>query len=189
MVEGASIFYIKRYTIRDGDHGDITVAARTVKKYKHLGDVVRTALHCLGGFLLIWWVVAEAHAQGTYDVIDLGTLGGTQSSAAGINESGQVAGSSGSADNSVRAFLWTDTNSNGQSDPGEMIDLGTLGGPNSTAQGINESGQVVRASGLASGSIILAGQGPLTQQDPAGRQPLPAMTQVTPGAEGGGHEG
>jgi probable HAF family extracellular repeat protein len=42
-----------------------------------------------------------------------------------------------------RAFYWQDSNGNGQSDPGEMINLGTLGGAQSTSGAINNSGQVV----------------------------------------------
>ena len=58
-------------------------------------------------------------------MIDLGTLGGTISSARGINDSGQVAGFSNDASGKTRAFLWTDRTG--------MTDLGTLGGPLSLA--------------------------------------------------------
>src|SRR5262245_33034613 len=54
-------------------------------------------------------------------VTDLGTLGGTESSAWGINGLGQVTGWSYTADNGPpRAFLWTPTTPNGAS--GTMID-------------------------------------------------------------------
>jgi len=67
---------------------------------------------------------------------DLGTLGGTHSSASGINNSGQVVGWSYIPSSWLvsRAFLWTD---------GVMHDLGTLGGGYSSASDINNSGQVV----------------------------------------------
>jgi probable HAF family extracellular repeat protein len=60
-----------------------------------------------------------------YTVTDLGTLGGTFSLGAGINNRGSVTGFSAlPGDTAVHAFLWQ---------KGVMTDLGTLGGPNSTA--------------------------------------------------------
>ncbi len=63
-------------------------------------------------------------------IVDLGTLGGSGSSAMAINNSGQIAGSAGTASGSS-AFLWQN---------GHMTSLGTLGG---TACAINDSGQIV----------------------------------------------
>lgn len=57
-----------------------------------------------------------------YTVTDLGTLGGTFSTAQGISEEGKVAGwSLLPGDQTQHSFLWVE---------GSMIDLGTLGGPN-----------------------------------------------------------
>ncbi len=83
-------------------------------------------------------VAASAQVQ-NYTAIDLGTLpGGYYSYAYGINNSGQVVGSSTTASGDQHAFLYSG---------GTMIDLGTLpGGSNSYAAGINNSGQVVGSS-------------------------------------------
>jgi probable HAF family extracellular repeat protein len=71
----------------------------------------------------------------TYNVTDLGTLGGSWSGASSINESGQIAGSSSpTASGDSHAFLYSG---------GTMRDLGTLSGTSSYAYGINNSGQVV----------------------------------------------
>lgn len=81
-------------------------------------------------------------------VIDLGTLGGANSAGNnyGLNDSGQVVGasetttpdpSSATGTPEYHAFLWQ---------RGTMTDLGTLGGPDSNAWGINNVGQVVGGS-------------------------------------------
>ncbi len=78
-------------------------------------------------------------------IIDLGTLGGNESSAFSVNSRGQVVGV---AVNTIpdpfsflatqlRAFLWQN---------GSMQDLGTLGGPEGWALFINERGQVAGLS-------------------------------------------
>jgi probable HAF family extracellular repeat protein len=65
---------------------------------------------------------------------DLGTLGGTSSTAWAINDSGWVAGDASSAgDHAYHAFLYRS---------GAMQDLGTLGGTNSSARAINSDGWV-----------------------------------------------
>jgi probable HAF family extracellular repeat protein len=76
-------------------------------------------------------VTADVHP--TYQVTDLGTLGGTDSVARAINDSGQVTGYAATADGAHHAFLW-----NGSA----MQDLGTLGGTDSFGYAINAKGQV-----------------------------------------------
>ncbi|HST79825.1 MAG TPA: HAF repeat/PEP-CTERM domain-containing protein [Verrucomicrobiae bacterium] len=68
-----------------------------------------------------------------YSVTDLGSLGGGISSGSGINNAGQVTGSSWPLSSSSHAFLYSN---------GQMSDLGTLGGSFSVGEAINDAGQV-----------------------------------------------
>jgi len=73
----------------------------------------------------------------------LGTLGGPSSSAARINDQGQVIGGSLTRKPARgHAFIWQD---------GKMTDLGTLGGRRSGARALNNRGQVVGSSTTTSG--------------------------------------
>ena len=88
----------------------------------------------------------SAMAYADWSIIGLGTLGGASSEASGINDSGQVVGSSVTASGYTHAFI---TGPNGIG----MTDLGTLGRNYSRASGINDSGQVVGDSVTAKGYI------------------------------------
>lgn len=89
-------------------------------------------------------------------MLDLGTLGGPQSNANGINRGRVeevsasddrppviVVGASDTRSGAFHAFIWTAG--------GGMRDLGTLGGMNSEALGVNDAGQVVGDAQVASG--------------------------------------
>jgi probable HAF family extracellular repeat protein len=67
-------------------------------------------------------------------VTDLGTLGGSYSSATAINDHGVIVGNSTTPDGVLHAFLWRD---------GRMTDLGVPGGGDVIAEDVNNRGQVV----------------------------------------------
>src|SRR5215203_4285208 len=78
-----------------------------------------------------------------YKVQDLGTLGGTYSTAYGINDSGKVVGYSRTNDGYEHAFLY---DSDSTDSTNGIKELGSLGGGTSYARAINDSGQVVGSS-------------------------------------------
>lgn len=77
-----------------------------------------------------------------FTVIDLGDYDGATWAAWGINDAGQVIGSS-PLGTLQRAYRWQD---------GTIIDLGTLGGAMSSAHAINDAGQVVGITQTTSGA-------------------------------------
>ncbi len=89
-------------------------------------------------------MLASASVCADYVPTYLGTLGGDESWALGVNKSGAVVGCSTDSNGRLRAFLWTVE--------GGMVDLGTLGGENAAAVGINDSGEIVGYSETADGA-------------------------------------
>jgi probable HAF family extracellular repeat protein len=116
-------------------------------------------------------------------VIDLGVMGisatgDTESSAKAINDLGQVVGHSTTAASAyTHGFLWEDTNDNGASDPGEMVDLNTLLPPNSgweifAASGINNQGQIAGWGIFSSGETARRGAFVMTPLSAAQRMQI-----------------
>jgi probable HAF family extracellular repeat protein len=76
-----------------------------------------------------------------WKIIDLGTLGGEETTAVDINDAGSIVGTSQLPNGARRAFLFQN---------GQMINLGTLAGDDgSSAAAINRAGQIVGNSGSA----------------------------------------
>ena len=76
----------------------------------------------------------EASKDAEYDVTDLGTLGGKFSQASALNNRGQVAGLSLTAQDEAHGYVWRG---------GKMTDVGTLGGEFSLVTGLNNNGAAV----------------------------------------------
>lgn len=161
--------YSSAPTCNDNDNGPIVGAADTIDGSSHAFMYTKAAgmrdLGTLGGSnsranainsdedsdapnQVAGWSLVDGdtaqHAvvwEANHKIIDIGTLGGTDSEANGINCDGQVVGASGTAgDSTTDAFVW---------DPVEGIqDLGTLGGSVAQASALNCSGQVVGSSSL-----------------------------------------
>jgi len=114
----------------------------------------------------------DADADGVNDLmISLGRLGGCEipgwglhygGLARGINDDGQVVGWSSwdgmtSGADMTHAFFWEDLDGDGESDPGEMVDLGVSGvGVAAAARAINNHGQIAAsAEGASYNSYVI----------------------------------
>ena len=87
-----------------------------------------------------------AAVEQRFTVRSLGTLGGTSSTAIGINERGEVVGGASLLSGARHAFLWRARQG--------MRSLGTLGGANSVAADINDRTEVVGFSEVRPGSDV-----------------------------------
>jgi probable HAF family extracellular repeat protein len=89
----------------------------------------------IGVLLLVGLLAVAPEGAGPtrYTVIDLGTLGGARSHALGLNNAGQVVGTSTVAGGATHGFVY---------DHGSLLDLGTFGGKESTAYAISDAGTI-----------------------------------------------
>ena len=91
-----------------------------------------------------------------YEIIDLGTLGGSSSYPKGINDAGQVVGTSRTGDGRSHGFLWDDVN--GMVDMTELLDESLGWDYIQSAIAINNNGQIV---GRAHRTFLMDGLGGL----------------------------
>jgi len=113
-------------------HRCISVGLNAAERGKNMKftNLMRTILIAWFGLLVTPTLLAAADLennkeQTAYSVQSLGTLGGTQSAAYGVNNRGWVTGAANlKGDQTEHPVLWRD---------GLVIDLGTLGGPNGSA--------------------------------------------------------
>lgn len=90
-------------------------------------------MRVIAAIALVSWIAAQPCRGAAYQIIDLGTLGGDQSSASDVNNLAQVVGFADLPDGTHHAFLYSG---------GPLQDLGTLGGAYSSASAINDNGQI-----------------------------------------------
>lgn len=134
------------------------------KMNKKISELKRTAIPL--AILSTVLVLVPATVNAGWTLKGLGTLGGINSSATGINNFGQVVGSSVTSDNvTSHAFL---TGPNGVG----IKDLGTLGGTESAANSVNDYGQVVGWSDSAGNTESL---GFITDRNGVGMTRLSAL--------------
>jgi probable HAF family extracellular repeat protein len=94
----------------------------------------RKFIFCIGILVISPSIIC---AEVLYNVLDLGTLGGSYSYAFSINNLNQIVGSAAKQTNWSHACLYDSTGK------GNNVDLGTLGGNNSSANSINNAGQII----------------------------------------------
>lgn len=124
--------------------GEVVGAADT-KRYFWVFDAPHDKQYDADAFL---WKPAAANG-GKGSMTDLNPLGGIESEAAAVNDTGQVVGRTDLPDG-THAFLFTPTTAGGTS--GVMTDLGGLGGTTTYATAINNAGEVVGMSTTGSGA-------------------------------------
>jgi probable HAF family extracellular repeat protein len=100
-------------------------------------DWCKSGIRLMAQFLLCLAISQSLAAQTSYTVTDIGLLSDTNDQAPGaacVNNAGMVVGQALLRAGPDRPFLWI---------KGNVFDLGTFGGPNGGARGINAGGEVV----------------------------------------------
>lgn len=99
-----------------------------------------------GNFFFAALILSTRLFAQTYDIRDIGALGGANSRAYGVNASGWVAGEAETTNGTVHAFLWNPEQG--------LKDLGSLGGEISRAYAVNDRGMVVGEAETADGRML-----------------------------------
>lgn len=102
----------------------------------------------------------DAQLEG-YEVIDLGTLGGSNTEPRALNDNGQVVGHSSASDGGQRAFLWED---------GVMRDL-NFAGESPVAAAITNSGIIAGSAGRYSDKVFVWHDGAVTELNAGAEDP------------------
>jgi uncharacterized repeat protein (TIGR01451 family) len=95
--------------------------------------------------LLTMATATPVAATGPYTIVDLGTLGGSGSSAAAVNEMADVAGTSLTSSGEHQGFRWRD---------GVMTGIHSMGGWGAEAFDISDDGWVVGSAGTSAGPVV-----------------------------------
>jgi probable HAF family extracellular repeat protein len=120
---------------------------------------------------------AYLYDAGIGRLINLGTLGGVTSEAYGVNDLGQVVGTS-QTSSGFHAFIFKDADNDGIADAGEMRDLDNLGSLQSGARSINNAGIAV---GYYGGPDVIYGNSRAAIFYPNG-QMIDLNTLIAPGS-------
>lgn len=118
---------------------------RWLISFTNMSQIQAYARGALFIIALLAHVTEAGAAPITYTLTDLGSLSGAPmpSTAAEINDFGQVVGSVRTSSSASRAFLWTPATSNGTTGSMAAVDGLSLPGHEGTGSGINSRGQVV----------------------------------------------
>jgi chitinase len=134
------------------EHGQILFQATLGNPVRAFG--INNRRQVVGDGYLFGYFVSHAFLYSGGQIQDLGALGSdsslNSSVAFGINDHGQIVGSSDIVPNVSHAFLYSG---------GKMRDLGTLGETNSYALGINNRGKVVGCSSPTGSNATLGTSG------------------------------
>ena len=137
-----AVAQVKYHPIDLGTLGGSSSSANGVEFLNAVGGSLTTDDAASHAFSAILPISDEGHAS---SLKDLGTLGGTNSSAQAVDILAQIVGQSDTSDGTSHAFLYRKS----------MVDLGTLGGSNSQANAVNLNLTARLATQIAGWSLTI----------------------------------